>query len=378
MDGIKIIKEALQNPQKILPYLWSNKSYLSHVYNKTGRSFLPPIIKLYVNSKCNCSCFFCDVGQRNKESVFYQQLIGDTKEELSINSLQELIRQFGNYKPKIIISGMEPLLSSNIIELLNTLTERKFTVSINTNGVLLPEKGEKLIQAGLRKIMVSIDGPKEIHDNIRGNGVYEKAINGLRLMKDIKERRGLKTEINATACISKFNYQYLEESCSYLLSNNLVDTVSFVMQYFVTPEGSKKHNSKFAYIGNSTVANYTLDKDHFIDGKLISGQVRNLKQQFGDKVVGGNKLLIPDYIDTYYNHPEIPYGNKNCRIPWKRATILANGDCIIHNRCIDFKVGNIHSTPFKEIWNGERYRFFRKELKKHKQFPVCIRCCGVN
>jgi MoaA/NifB/PqqE/SkfB family radical SAM enzyme len=42
----------------------------------------------------------------------------------------------------------------------------------------------------------------------------------------------------------------------------------------------------------------------------------------------------------------------------------------------DYSVGNINEQPFYEIWNGEKYKEFRRQLSKGLM-PVCSRCCGL-
>jgi len=39
-------------------------------------------------------------------------------------------------------------------------------------------------------------------------------------------------------------------------------------------------------------------------------------------------------------------------------------------------VGNVTETPFRQIWNSERMRLFRKVVREQRYFPGCTRCCG--
>jgi len=41
---------------------------------------------------------------------------------------------------------------------------------------------------------------------------------------------------------------------------------------------------------------------------------------------------------------------------------------------LNLSVGNIREGSFKEIWNGEEYRRFRRIVKERGFFPVCPKC----
>ena len=70
------------------------------------------------------------------------------------------------------------------------IRESGHTARIMTNGYLLPEKAEGLIKAGLDYAQVSIDGPEEVHDSIRGvEGAYRHAIDGIRMLNQAGNRQ---------------------------------------------------------------------------------------------------------------------------------------------------------------------------------------------
>ena len=43
---------------------------------------------------------------------------------------------------------------------------------------------KKLKEAGLKRSVISLDGTEKIHDVIRGEGNFKKALNGIRLLKE--------------------------------------------------------------------------------------------------------------------------------------------------------------------------------------------------
>ena len=63
----------------------------------------------------------------------------------------------------------EPLLHPRIDEIVRMIAGRGHHVDLVTNGLLLAEKAAELAAAGIDTIHVSLDGPEEVHDRIRGS-----------------------------------------------------------------------------------------------------------------------------------------------------------------------------------------------------------------
>jgi radical SAM protein with 4Fe4S-binding SPASM domain len=61
-----------------------------------------------------------------------------------------------------------------------------------------------------------------------------------------------------------------------------------------------------------------------------------------------------------------------CRAPWVDMCVLANGDVI---PCLDYKVGNVRQETLAAIWNGERFRRFRRLLRQEEILGACQTCC---
>lgn len=93
----------------------------------------------------------------------------------------------------IRFTGGEPLLHHQIIDFVRLATEKGISTSIITNGVILDNKLEALAKAGLKQIIVSIDGYGVIHDSLRKHpGLFERDIENLKRAKKI----GLSTRVN--------------------------------------------------------------------------------------------------------------------------------------------------------------------------------------
>jgi len=88
---------------------------------------------------CNLRCSFCDTKYAYDEG-----------EEIPVT---KIIEKIGNYPCKhICITGGEPLLQKDIIELTDKLSKKGYKISIETNGSLSVEKISKK-----KSLMISLD-----------------------------------------------------------------------------------------------------------------------------------------------------------------------------------------------------------------------------
>ncbi|MCW4037204.1 MAG: GTP 3',8-cyclase MoaA [Candidatus Bathyarchaeota archaeon] len=103
-------------------------------------------LRISVTQRCNLNCFFC---HREGENVFGQEL---TPKEIA--DIVKMACELGMTKVKI--TGGEPLLRGDIVEIVSRIVLHAEEVSLTTNGVLLEGKAEALRSAGLQRVNVSL------------------------------------------------------------------------------------------------------------------------------------------------------------------------------------------------------------------------------
>lgn len=108
--------------------------------------------KIYVEitNMCNKSCYFCSKSKREKR-------------EMSLEEFSEVIKKIKGYTQYIYlhIKG-EPLLHSNLDEMLSICDKNDIKVNITTNGSLLNIKKEILVNhACVRQINISVHSVSE-------------------------------------------------------------------------------------------------------------------------------------------------------------------------------------------------------------------------
>jgi MoaA/NifB/PqqE/SkfB family radical SAM enzyme len=141
-----------------------------------GRAF-PVAMTFAVTYRCQCKCSHCSAGDHLRNDI----------EELSTKEAKKLIDDGQDLGITILaFTGGEPLLREDIYELISYVDQNKTMPILFTNGLLLTnENVEKLADAGLYSLFVSLDSPDLWeHDRLRGvSGLFETALEGMEKMK---------------------------------------------------------------------------------------------------------------------------------------------------------------------------------------------------
>ncbi len=126
-------------------------------------------IAIEVTVHCNLSCEMCCVWEGKRH--------GPDGELLS--SLLTEARELG--ATTFIPCGGEPFMRPDFPDLLAHAHKLGFERSeVVTNGLLVPRHIDRLRELSSVTLHVSIDGPPEVHDSLRGDGVYDRALAAVR------------------------------------------------------------------------------------------------------------------------------------------------------------------------------------------------------
>ena len=129
---------------------------------------------------CNLSCGYCDRHTPMRNELTQEQIF---------SALDEF-RRLGMLHTHL--DGGDPLTHRHIDEIVDWLTQRGVTVSLNSNGILVPKKLDTIRK--LSQLKISLDGPPDSHDAMRGTGSFEKALAGATAARDA----GVKVEFTCT------------------------------------------------------------------------------------------------------------------------------------------------------------------------------------
>ena len=149
-------------------------------------------IRVSVTDRCDFRCTYC----MSKDMKFLPK-----KNILSLEELDRLCNTFIDLGvKKIRITGGEPLVRKNIIELFNSLGKKLGKeleeLTLTTNGSQLDRFAKDLFNSGVRRVNISLDSlNKNKFKRITRNGDFDKVIKGIMTAKNV----GLKIKINTVA-----------------------------------------------------------------------------------------------------------------------------------------------------------------------------------
>ena len=190
--------------------------------NAIARTFAA---KVAMNLDCNLACRYCFEGQR-KGHYFMSQDTADLLVNFINGWTERLDGRTGEEKIILTFYGGEPLLSLDLVAYISKrikeLAEKKsieYVSYIITNGTLLTKRAVKrLSPLGLQGAVVTIDGPKEVHDSFRpfkgGAGSFDTILMNL---CEVWEILGLRISGNYMS----HNYREFPPLLDYMLANGL-------------------------------------------------------------------------------------------------------------------------------------------------------------
>lgn len=132
-------------------------------------------LRMSVTDRCNFRCTYCMPEEGIKALGRYDLLTLEELARIGRVFVEEGIQ-------KIRITGGEPLLRQDLHRLVSDLSKLKDLkdLCLTTNGHALAERIEKLVEAGLNRINVSIDSLKrDRFEKITRGGKLQRVLNGL-------------------------------------------------------------------------------------------------------------------------------------------------------------------------------------------------------
>lgn len=304
---------------------------------------------------------------------------------LDLNAIKKVIKDCYQAKPYFELFGGEPLLYPWVDEVLSVIKHYNCNVDIPTNGTLLEKHADMLVENEPRRIWVSIDGPEVVNDIQRGEGVYKKAVDGLKKLYETREARGKKyPALGVTMIVTPLNYQYIEQFFIHDFDTSILDWVSIEFQLYTTNSNCEKYlqilKSKFGIDEASCAKGLVRDIEDFSHiniGDLIRqvNAVRSFCKGKGINVIGYPKTMDEVNLRNFYSAAWDKMVDKRsrCSFPWLYLEIDANGDVTPCHTFYDYIVGNIYNQSILDIWNGKSLEEFRKYTKKNL-LPICTAC----
>lgn len=316
------------------------------------------MVHLQLTRHCNLRCHFC--GQWGKNGFFAQ----DRDADLSVAEWTGVIESLLRYRdstgisPDIMLWGGEPLVSPAFPQLVSLLQKHHFTLGLVTNGVLLDRYAD-IIKDGFKTVYISIDGPAETHNRIRGTGIFEQ------VSANIKRIRNGQAGIVFMTVISPDNLDIAPE-IPRLLTPLAPDKILLQQMIFLsTPEIAAYADWLKKTFNQDAREIYAWETAH---GERYLQRLRQQVEQINRNIRAGVYLVPVELVTHGPGSPET-----YCISPFHHLHVGYNGNVLYCTDFYDFKAGNVLRHDLIDIFHNELSKRFRLEIASGN-CPSCNHC----
>jgi MoaA/NifB/PqqE/SkfB family radical SAM enzyme len=313
-----------------------------------------PVLVLYPHARCNCRCVMCDIWKETSQS------------EISAQDLAGHLADIENLSVKwVVFSGGEPLMHSDLFRLSDMLRSRKIRVTLLSTGLLLGRYAEQ-IATRTDEVIVSLDGPPNVHDQVRRvPGAFARLEQGIRAIHELN----VDFPISARCTVQRSNYSSISETARVARRLEL-KSISFLAADLT----SEAFNRTWPWEAERQ-AQVALTADEVL---VLEREIEAINRDWqGTGFVAGNadklrRIALHFRAQLGLVQPEAPL----CNAPWVSAVVEADGTvrpCFFHR-----PIGSLKAHTLLQVLNGFEARQFRSSLDVATN-PVCSRCvCSLN
>jgi MoaA/NifB/PqqE/SkfB family radical SAM enzyme len=324
---------------------------------ESGKLHSMPILMLNVHENCNCRCLMCDIWKRPAGSELDPERMARHS-----NSLRTLgVRQ-------VVLTGGEPLLHSRLEELCALLKECDVRITLLTTGLLLAKRAESVAR-WVDEVIVSLDGPQEVHDGIRR---VKRGFDLIRMGVAAVRHHRPDIPIHARSTVQRANFLRLRDTVTEAKQVGF-DSISFL----AVDVSSHAFNRELIWPGGRQ-SEVTLTK---AECAALEGEIELLIEQYHDEITGRYIVERPEKLRRIARHfrvqlGELPPEAPACNAPWFSAVIEVDGSvrpCFFHR-----KIGSVETEMLEEAINSAEAVQFRRTLNVARD-PTCQRCvCSLH
>ena len=225
----------------------------------------------------------------------------------------------------------EPMLHPGFFSFLEHSLNTHTTVS--TNGHFLSEENsEKIVRSGLHKLIISFDGAdQDTYSSYRIKGNVNTVIDGIKNVTDARKKFKSSLKIEIQCLVNKLNENQIPQI------RELAKRVKAVLKL-----------KSMQITDNRDIGSWL----------PLNGSFRRYKMKNGEYVI---KNSLPDRCARLWFNPVITWDGKV--IPC----------CFDKNA--EYVMGDLNQDSFRDIWNGPKYRIFRKSiLSGRHMIEICRNC----
>ena len=301
------------------------------------------------NNKCNLRCQMCGFSDPRVASVAKYDMPRWLYDRIAAEVFPR-----ANYVCLSLLT--EPFMTGDFADRLSAVSEARIPFSeLITNGTLLSEPDcHKIVDAGISRVIVSIDGgTKAVFENIRVGARFETVLRNFEMLRSVREsRRAERPLLRINHVLSELN---IDHFAGFL----------FLVRELRPEEIAVRTISRMS----NAVLQESTDDRFWSRVRSIRAELRHFCATTGirDSAYLRARHTPIDLIDDS--------GNKLlCPKPWDTIAIHPNGDtypCMAWSR---EPVGSLATQSFDEIWNGPALSSLRQEFTETQAGVDCLNC----
>ncbi len=316
-----------------------------------------PVLVLNVHSRCNCRCVMCDIWKTTE-----LRELRPTDLERQLDSIRSLGVRW------VVLTGGEPLLHSHLDRLVAILRKENIRITLLTTGLLL-KRHASMVASNFSDVIISLDGPPEIHDRIRrvpnAFASLQEGIAALRAHNPL-------IEIGLRMTVQRANHAHLRAVVE-AAKNLSVNWISFLAADLISTAFNRE-TPWTAHQQSEIGLTYEETRELEREVELL---IRDYEEDIASSFIreDGRKLrrLIAHFRAALGLEPPV---SPVCNAPWVSAVIETDGSvrpCFFHR-----SVGNLNHGTLMEVVNGDAALQFRSKLDINED-PTCQNCvCSLN
>ncbi|MFF2045482.1 radical SAM protein [Kitasatospora sp. NPDC058170] len=304
----------------------------------TSRTTGPQILYIRLLEACNARCRMCKFAG----STDAYRPDPDRLRRL-VDDLHEMGTQ------EVRFTGGEPLLYPELPDIVAHLTERGMRSSFVTNGEHLAARAKELVDAGLTKLICSLDSPRpEVHDELRRTeGLLAAATEGMELLRTAAAAAGTDVTLIVNTIVSNRTCGHLDEFLPLLAGLgvrrwNLIPLKGVRGLYLNREQIDATHallRTLLPAMAAAGVDANTLGPDIF---GATEEQIQNSSRGRSVTYATCSVPLTVGYLDA-------------------KEGLLTACNCLPHYRGRPLTIANAWDRPFAEVWNDP---VFAEERRK--------------
>jgi MoaA/NifB/PqqE/SkfB family radical SAM enzyme len=318
---------------------------------------LPRSLYLETTNRCDSQCQTC--------IRTFQTL--EPPRDLTLAELRRIVEQFPALD-RVVLHGIgEPLLNRDLVPMIAYLKARGAHVLFNSDAITLtPARARALVESGLDEYRVSMDAAtRETYRTVRGVDRFERVVENVRTLVALQGALGRATP-RVSLWLTAMRINLPELPALVRLAGGLGVREVYVQRLVFYGQG-------LAVEAQSLFRELQAEEERSLaEAEALAGETGVALRASG--------MTTPRASLAGRDEAQRPWAG--CQRPWTLSYVTANGNvlpcCISPWTAKDYGelvLGNAFHTPFREIWNGERYQRFRTDFETDVPPDPC-RGCG--